>query len=62
MQLGSDVQCTVSLLYSGSRLTIPCKVFLGAGTHSTTVLWWMVNNSNIESAYQEGRVTEGQRL
>ncbi|XP_039696030.1 interleukin-1 receptor type 2 isoform X1 [Pteropus medius] len=46
----------------GSRLTIPCKVFLGAGACSTTVLWWMANNTNIESAYQEGRVTEGQRL
>lgn len=46
----------------GSRLTIPCKVFLGAGTHSTTLLWWMANNTNIESTYQEGRVTEGKRL
>ncbi|XP_036080754.1 interleukin-1 receptor type 2 isoform X3 [Rousettus aegyptiacus] len=46
----------------GSRLTIPCKVFLGAGTCSTTLLWWMANNTNIKSAYQEGRVTEGQRL
>ncbi|GAB5569519.1 interleukin-1 receptor type 2 isoform X1 [Prionailurus iriomotensis] len=45
----------------GSRLTIPCKVFLGAGTHSTTMLWWMANTTSIESAYQGGRVTEGQR-
>ncbi|XP_054433939.1 interleukin-1 receptor type 2 [Pteronotus mesoamericanus] len=46
----------------GSRLTIPCKVFLGAGTHSTTMLWWMANNTSIDNAYQDGRVTEGQRL
>ncbi|XP_037004756.2 interleukin-1 receptor type 2 isoform X1 [Artibeus jamaicensis] len=46
----------------GSRLTIPCKVFLGAGSHSTTMLWWMANNTNIDSAYHDGRVTEGQRL
>ncbi|XP_076990078.1 interleukin-1 receptor type 2 isoform X2 [Tamandua tetradactyla] len=45
----------------GSRLTVPCKVFLGAGTQATTLLWWTANNSHIESAYQEGRVTEGQR-
>lgn len=46
----------------GSRLTIPCKVFLGAGTHSTTLLWWMANDTNIDSAYRDGRVTEGLRL
>ncbi|XP_023371561.1 interleukin-1 receptor type 2 isoform X2 [Otolemur garnettii] len=45
----------------GSRLTIPCKVFLGAGTPWTTSLWWTANNSHIESAYPEGRVTEGMR-
>nr|XP_004402464.2 PREDICTED: interleukin-1 receptor type 2 [Odobenus rosmarus divergens] len=45
----------------GSRLTIPCKVFLGAGTQSTTMLWWMANNTRIENAYQGGRVTEEQR-
>ncbi|XP_057597988.1 interleukin-1 receptor type 2 isoform X2 [Hippopotamus amphibius kiboko] len=45
----------------GSRLTIPCKVFLGAGIHSTTVLWWTANNTYVEDAYQGGRVTEGQR-
>nr|XP_055184845.1 interleukin-1 receptor type 2 isoform X2 [Nyctereutes procyonoides] len=45
----------------GSRLTIPCKVFLGAGTQSTTMLWWMANNTKIENAYQGGRVAQGQR-
>ncbi|XP_053445816.1 interleukin-1 receptor type 2 isoform X2 [Nycticebus coucang] len=45
----------------GSRLTIPCKVFLGAGTPLTTMLWWTANNTHIESAYQGGRVTEGLR-
>ncbi|XP_047637306.1 interleukin-1 receptor type 2 [Phacochoerus africanus] len=45
----------------GSRLTIPCKVFLGAGIPTTTVLWWMANNTHIDDAYQGGRVTEGQR-
>ncbi|KAM7079276.1 LOW QUALITY PROTEIN: interleukin-1 receptor type 2 [Molossus nigricans] len=46
----------------GSTLAIPCKVFLGAGTHSTTMLWWMANNTSVDSAYQDGRVREGQRL
>ncbi|XP_059972951.1 interleukin-1 receptor type 2 [Mesoplodon densirostris] len=45
----------------GSRLTIPCKVFLGAGIHATTLLWWTANNTYVEDAYQGGRVTKGQR-
>jgi len=46
---------------SGSRLTIPCKVFLGTGTPLTTMLWWTANDTHIESAYPGGRVTEGPR-
>ncbi|XP_036728186.1 interleukin-1 receptor type 2 isoform X1 [Balaenoptera musculus] len=45
----------------GSRLTIPCKVFLGAGIHATTLLWWTANNTHVEDAYRGGRVTEGRR-
>lgn len=45
----------------GSRLTIPCKVFLGAGTPLSTMLWWKANNTHVDSAYQGGRVTEGPR-
>ncbi|KAM6179907.1 LOW QUALITY PROTEIN: interleukin-1 receptor type 2 [Erethizon dorsatum] len=45
----------------GSRLTIPCKVSLGASTPSTTVLWWTANVTQVESAYSGGRVTEGPR-
>ncbi|XP_023067114.1 interleukin-1 receptor type 2 isoform X4 [Piliocolobus tephrosceles] len=45
----------------GSRLTIPCKVFLGTGTPLTTMLWWTANDTHIESAYPGGRVTEGLR-
>ncbi|XP_040849802.1 interleukin-1 receptor type 2 isoform X1 [Ochotona curzoniae] len=45
----------------GSRLTIPCKVFLGAGTPLNTMLWWMANDTEVNSAYQGGRVTEGPR-
>ncbi|XP_052505476.1 interleukin-1 receptor type 2 [Budorcas taxicolor] len=45
----------------GSRLTIPCKVFLGAGIHTTTLLWWTANNTRIDDAYHGGRVTEGER-
>lgn len=59
-QLHSDFDALSSAV-AGSRLTIPCKVFLGAGIPTTTVLWWMANNTHIDDAYQGGRVTEGQR-
>lgn len=49
------------LAVTGSRLTIPCKVFLGAGIQATTLLWWTANNTHVEDAYKGGRVTEGQR-
>nr|XP_015094234.1 interleukin-1 receptor type 2 isoform X1 [Vicugna pacos] len=45
----------------GSRLTIPCVVFLGAGIPVTTMLWWMANSTQVKDAYQGGRVTEGPR-
>ncbi|XP_055464177.1 interleukin-1 receptor type 2 isoform X1 [Psammomys obesus] len=43
----------------GSRLVVPCKVFLGAGTPSNTIVWWMANSTFISVAYPGGRVTEG---
>ncbi|XP_012790299.2 interleukin-1 receptor type 2 [Sorex araneus] len=45
----------------GSKLMIPCKVFLGSGVQSTTMLWWMANNTNIETAYPGRRIIEGPR-
>ncbi|KAB1256874.1 Interleukin-1 receptor type 2 [Camelus dromedarius] len=49
------------LAATGSRLTIPCVVFLGAGMPVTTMLWWMANSTQVKDAYQGGRVTEGPR-
>ncbi|XP_040585462.1 interleukin-1 receptor type 2 isoform X2 [Mesocricetus auratus] len=43
----------------GSRLIVPCKVFLGTDTSFTTVVWWMANSTFISVAYPRGRVTEG---
>lgn len=47
------------LLYPGSRLVVPCKVFLGTDTSSNTIVWWMANSTFISVAYPRGRVTEG---
>ncbi|XP_049712287.1 interleukin-1 receptor type 2 isoform X2 [Elephas maximus indicus] len=43
----------------GSRLTIPCKVFLGVGIKSTSLVWWTANDTSIDNAYPGGRVSEG---
>ncbi|XP_052601028.1 interleukin-1 receptor type 2 [Peromyscus californicus insignis] len=43
----------------GSRLVVPCKVFLGTDTSDTTLVWWMANSTFISVAYPRGRVTEG---
>ncbi|XP_006884666.1 PREDICTED: interleukin-1 receptor type 2 [Elephantulus edwardii] len=43
----------------GSRLTIPCKVFLGVGVKSISMVWWTANDTIIDNAYPDGRVTEG---
>lgn len=43
----------------GSRLIVPCKVFLGTGTSSNTIVWWLANSTFISAAYPRGRVTEG---
>ncbi|OWK10555.1 IL1R2 [Cervus elaphus hippelaphus] len=56
-----NITRNIKLQVKRSRLTIPCKVFLGAGIHTTTLLWWTANNTLIEDAYHGGRVTEGER-
>ncbi|XP_035308707.1 interleukin-1 receptor type 2 [Cricetulus griseus] len=43
----------------GSRLIVPCKVFLGTDASSNTIVWWMANSTFISVAYPRGRVTEG---
>ncbi|XP_054403397.1 interleukin-1 receptor type 2 isoform X2 [Pongo abelii] len=56
-----NITRSIELRIKRSRLTIPCKVFLGTGTPLTTMLWWTANDTHIESAYPGGRVTEGPR-
>uniref|UniRef100_A0A250YHJ8 Interleukin-1 receptor type 2 n=1 Tax=Castor canadensis TaxID=51338 RepID=A0A250YHJ8_CASCN len=43
----------------GSRLTVPCKVFLGANTDPTIFVCWMANNTLVPFTYPGGRLTQG---
>ncbi|XP_077199668.1 interleukin-1 receptor type 2 isoform X2 [Paroedura picta] len=45
----------------GSRLIIPCKVFIAASNEFYTDVWWQANNTYIDLVYRKGRVTEGER-
>ncbi|KAH0624590.1 hypothetical protein JD844_032232 [Phrynosoma platyrhinos] len=50
----------ITLAVLGSPLTIPCKVFVGANSHTYTDVWWLANKSYIGTMYKQGRVTEGE--
>ncbi|XP_003224339.2 interleukin-1 receptor type 2 [Anolis carolinensis] len=49
----------ITLAVLDSRLTIPCKVFVGANSHTFTDVWWLANKSYIDVVYKNKRVTEG---
>ncbi|XP_066477905.1 interleukin-1 receptor type 2 [Tiliqua scincoides] len=50
-----------TLAVLGSRLTIPCKVWIGASSHSDTEVWWKANNSYIGATFQKGRIMQGKQ-
>ncbi|KAJ6667456.1 hypothetical protein lerEdw1_016577 [Lerista edwardsae] len=48
-----------TLAVLGTRLTIPCKVRIGANSRSDTYIWWKANNSIIPAASPMGRIMQG---
>ncbi|KAM3678633.1 interleukin-1 receptor type 2-like [Ammospiza maritima maritima] len=45
----------------GSKMTLPCKVFVGLSSHFQTDVEWLANDSNVDVVYKQSRVTEGER-
>ncbi|KFP28116.1 Interleukin-1 receptor type 2, partial [Colius striatus] len=45
----------------GSKMTLPCKVFIGLSSHSHTDVEWLANDTVIDVIYKQSRVTEGER-
>lgn len=45
----------------GSKMTLPCKVFIGLSSHVQTDVEWLANDTSIDMVYKQSRVTEGQR-
>ncbi|NWY41387.1 IL1R2 protein, partial [Sylvia atricapilla] len=44
-----------------SKMTLPCKVFVGLSSHFQTDVEWLANDTSIDVVYKQSRVTEGER-
>ncbi|NXO87483.1 IL1R2 protein, partial [Sitta europaea] len=51
----------VVVLEVRSKMTLPCKVFVGLSSHFQTDVEWLANDTNIDVVYKQSRVTEGER-
>ncbi|NXX83206.1 IL1R2 protein, partial [Urocolius indicus] len=51
----------IFLLPTGSKMTLPCKVFIGLSSHSHTDVEWLANDTIVDVVYKQNRVTEGER-
>ncbi|XP_074786409.1 LOW QUALITY PROTEIN: interleukin-1 receptor type 2 [Athene noctua] len=45
----------------GSKMTLPCKVFVGLSSHVHTDVEWLANDTIVDVVYKQSRVTEGER-
>ncbi|NXQ85656.1 IL1R2 protein, partial [Nyctibius grandis] len=44
-----------------SKMTLPCKVFVGLSSHVHTDVEWLANDTTIDVVYKQSRVAEGER-
>ncbi|NWX65975.1 IL1R2 protein, partial [Promerops cafer] len=44
-----------------SKMTLPCKVFVGLSSHFQTDVEWLANDTSVDVVYKQSRVTEGER-
>ncbi|NWI95959.1 IL1R2 protein, partial [Pitta sordida] len=47
--------------FTGSKMILPCKVFVGLSSHVQTDVEWLANDTSIDVVYKQSRVTEGER-
>ncbi|NXC94501.1 IL1R2 protein, partial [Certhia familiaris] len=50
-----------NLFLTGSKMTLPCKVFVGLSSHFQTDVEWLANDTSVDVVYKQSRVTEGER-
>ncbi|NXX41109.1 IL1R2 protein, partial [Tricholaema leucomelas] len=53
--------CLIFVLLTGSKMTLPCKVFVGLSSHAHTDVEWQANDTAIDRVYKQSRVREGER-
>ncbi|NXA40970.1 IL1R2 protein, partial [Eudromia elegans] len=51
----------IFFLDTGSRMTLPCKVFVGRSSHVDTEVEWLANDTFIDVASEQSSVTVGER-
>ncbi|NXN31709.1 IL1R2 protein, partial [Nycticryphes semicollaris] len=51
----------IFLLPPGSKMTLPCKVFVGPSSHVHTEVEWLANDTAVDVVYKQSRVTEGEQ-
>ncbi|NXT51498.1 IL1R2 protein, partial [Pluvianellus socialis] len=56
-----EITRTIQLKAVGSKMTLPCKVFVGLSSHVHTDVEWLANDTTVDVVYKQGRVTEGER-
>ncbi|NXV29890.1 IL1R2 protein, partial [Rissa tridactyla] len=44
-----------------SKMTLPCKVFVGLSSHFHTDVEWLANDTAVDVVYKQSRITEGER-
>ncbi|NXF35655.1 IL1R2 protein, partial [Nyctibius bracteatus] len=44
-----------------SKMTLPCKVFVGLSSHVHTDVEWLANDTTVDVVYKQSRVAEGER-
>ncbi|NWW57476.1 IL1R2 protein, partial [Ifrita kowaldi] len=52
---------SIFLFLTGSKMTLPCKVFVGLSSHFQTDVEWLANDTGVDMVYKQSRVTEGER-
>uniref|UniRef100_A0A803VPB8 Interleukin 1 receptor type 2 n=1 Tax=Ficedula albicollis TaxID=59894 RepID=A0A803VPB8_FICAL len=56
-----EITRTIQLETVGSKMTLPCKVFVGLSSHFQTDVEWLANDTSVDVVYKQSRVTEGER-
>ncbi|NXO04652.1 IL1R2 protein, partial [Rhinopomastus cyanomelas] len=44
-----------------SKMTLPCKVFVGLSSHANTDVEWLANDTSVDVVYKQSRIAEGER-